>query len=644
MNWVMMLGIVVTVVTAIPVVLQLRTHPRGLFVLFFAEMWERFSYYGMRGLLIFYLTQQFLFDDKFSQNQYGAYTSLVYLMPLIGGFVADRFLGMRKAIIFGALLLVAGHLTMGIEGPPAKQMLNYNGAAYEFQVDGRGDTRHIRLKVGDGVYDYASTADGGLQIKGLPANAPLPSVMPQGSYKLSVADRDPIYVNILYLALSLIIMGVGFMKANISSIAGQLYPQGDPRRDAGFTLYYYGMNLGAFWAAIACGWLGETVGWWAGFGAAGAGMLLGFVVFVLGRPLLLGKGEPPEPKKLIEPLIGPLNREWIIYILGIIGVVGVWALLRFDGEVRDGLGQTVAAFKAAHGGARLPLYLSMINVFAVVGSFMLISSVAVLGYLGWFMVTKCDKVERERMTLALVLIAASVIFWTLFEQAGSSLNQFADRNTNLTLTATQSIGAAQVQSFNAGFILIFAPVFSALWAFLGRRRLDPNPSAKFGLALLQVGAGFLVLVWGSQFADAHYRVPLIFLALAYLLHTTGELCLSPVGMSQMTKLSPPAVVATAMAIWFLGLSWAQWIGGLVANLTASETVAGQVLDPAKALATYVGVFKMIGLWGVAVGVVMLALSPLLKRWAHGADQTTEPHAVVDGDVQAVDPAALHKGA
>jgi POT family proton-dependent oligopeptide transporter len=209
----------------------------------------------------------------------------------------------------------------------------------------------------------------------------------------------------------------------------------------------------------------------------------------------------------------------------------------------------------------------------------------------------------------------------------------------------QTMTAAQTQSFNPGFILLFAPVFSAIWAFLGQRRLDPNPAVKFGLALLQVGAGFFVLVWGAQFADAQYKVPVIFLALAYLLHTTGELCLSPVGLSQMTKLAAPAVVSTIMATWFLASSWAQWLGGKVAQLTASETVAGQVLDPAKALATYVEVFKMVGYWGLGAGVLMILASPVVKKWAHGASDTgpvqPEPTApTFDGERQAVNPAAV----
>jgi len=583
MDIVFIAGIVITVITAIPVLWQLTRHPPGLFILFFAEMWERFSYYGMRGLLIFYLTQQFLFDDTFSQGQYAAYTSLVYLVPLIGGFLADRYIGTRKAIMFGALLLVAGHGTMAIEGKPATQILNYEGQKYEFAVNGRMEARDVKLIVAGRPYAFGPSADGGFEIKGLAAGGPLPSVLPKGSYTLSVEGRDKFYVDIFYLALALIIMGVGFLKANISTIVGQLYDgPTDPRRDPGFTLYYYGINLGAFWAAIACGYLGTNYGWSYGFGAAGIGMALGLIVFWLGKPLLRGKGEAPDPARIKQPLLGPLNVEYSIYFFGLVGVGIIWLIV----QQHDWVGYMLAA-----------------------------GSIIVLGYLFVFMVTSCTFVEAQRMILALILIGASVVFWTLFEQAGSSLNQFAERNTVLSLGGV-GITAAQTQSFNAGFILLLAPAFSALWAYLGRFDMDPNPVLKFGLALLQVGAGFFVLVWGSQFADESFRVPMMFLVLAYLLHTTGELCISPVGLSQMTKLSPAATVSTIMATWFLASSWAQYAGGIVAQWTAQETVAGQVLDPGKALLTYVDVFRTIGLAGLGLGAILVVLSPILRYLAH----------------------------
>src|SRR3984957_15202870 len=316
-NVVVVVGVFVTVLTIIPVLRQLRNHPRGLFILFFAEMWERFSFYGMRGLLIFYLTEHFLFDDRFAQGQYAAYSTLVYLLPLVGGYLADRWLGSRKAIAFGALLLVAGHFTMAIEGPPAVQTLTFAGHSYQFQATGRMNDRKVCLKVAAGCYPVTGAKDGGMQIIGLPATAALPAVLPHGGYTLSVGKRDQGFVDIFYLALALIIMGVGYLKANISSIVGQLYPQGDPRRDPGFTLYYYGINLGAFWASVLCGLLGQTVGWWAGFGLAGVGMLAGFVVFVRGKAWLEGKGEPPDPEKLARPLVGPLTLEHLIYLGGL---------------------------------------------------------------------------------------------------------------------------------------------------------------------------------------------------------------------------------------------------------------------------------------------------------------------------------------
>ncbi|WP_421739433.1 peptide MFS transporter [Caulobacter sp.] len=620
MNIVIALGILVTLVTGVPVLIQLlRTHPKGLIILFFAEMWERFSYYGMRAILIFYLTQHFLFDPKVASNHYGSYTSLVYLLPLIGGFLADKYLGTRKAVAFGAVLLVAGHLTMAIEGKPAVQTLTYQGATYEFVSEGRGQDRVAKLVVAGKPYEVAATKTGDFEVKGLPADAPLPAVLAKTAYKLDVKGRDPLYLNIFWLALSLIIVGVGFLKPNISTIVGQLYPQGDPRRDAGFNLYYYGINLGSFWASILCGLLGVTVGWWAGFGLAGVGMAAGFVVFVLGKPLLEGKAEPPEPKALKAKVLGPINRETAIYGFSLAGIIGVFFLVQSN---------------------------------PVVGAALIAGILASLGYIGWFMFTKCDRAERERLALAVFLIFGAVVFWTLFEQAGSSLSLFAATNVQLDLVrepirlfgaavtlgtpeqlaragidagstfwVNTSFNAPQTQALNAGWILIFAPIFAALWTFLGRRGQDLNPVVKFGLGLAQVGAGFLILQWGAHFADGAFRMPLIFLVMMYMLHTTGEMCLSPVGLSQMTKLSPTAVVSFMMAVWFMAVAIAQLVGGKIAGLTATETVGGQVLDPGAALAASLKVFNVIGLVSIGIGVLFLVLSPWLKKWSHGSDDT-----------------------
>ena len=653
MNIVILLGIVVTLATGIPVLLQmLRNHPRGLIILFFAEMWERFSFYGMRGLLIFYLTQHFLFSDDFASSQYGSYGSLVYLLPLVGGIVADRYIGTRKAITFGALLLVLGHGLMAYEGSGASQTLTYAGATYEVDIQGRADGRETRLMIGGQPYEYGPAEGGGLQIQGLPAGAAIPAVLPEGSYQMTEA-RDQSAVNVFYLALSLIIMGVGFLKPNISTIVGQLYPQGDPRRDSGFTLYYYGINLGAFWASVLCGYLGQRYGWGWGFGLAGVGMLAGLIVFVIGKPLLQGKGEPPNPELLKRPVVGPVNREWLVYLVGVLGVAVVWFVIQNHDMVEWGL------------------YLS---------------TALALGFITWFVAVKLrgDKVARERMMLAMVLIFGSVVFFTLFEQAGSSLNLFADRNVDLGVTGaltnlgplilatpaqlaaaglTQGlvvdgrlwvdtgITAAQTQAFNAGFILIFAPVFAALWAGLARRGRDPNPVMKFGLGIIQVGLGFLVVVWGVEagLVNDAFRTPLIMLLFLYLLHTTGELFLSPVGLSQITKLSVASIVSFMMAVWFLSSAIAHMIAGQIAAAAGTETVGGQVLDPSAALDSSVESFNMLGWVGVGVGVAFIAVSFFIKHWAHGADDT---HAegdkevpvgiapTVDGERQVTSPAAI----
>jgi len=611
MNIVIAIGLIITLVTGVPVLMQiLKNHPRGLIILFFAEMWERFSYYGMRGILIFFLTQHFLFNDAQAGSAYGSYTSLVYLLPLLGGMMADRFIGTRKAVAFGALLLVAGHGMMAFEGRPATETLTYQGATYEISAEGRGAARDVGLMVNGQKYAFAPV-ENGLAIKDLPQDAPIPAVLPTGDYKIDVT-RDLAGINVFYLAIALIIMGVGYLKPNISTIVGQLYPDGDPRRDSGFTLYYYGINLGAFWAAVLCGYLGQTVGWWAGFGLAGVGMALGWVVFVLGKPLLQGKGEPPVEGELKKPFLGPLNREWSIYLLSILGVGVVWFMVQRN---------------------------------ALVGWVLGAATIASLAFIAYIIVKVCEnRIQRERMMLAVVLIFGSVVFFTLFEQAGTSLNLFADRNVDLSLTPTAvqflgvtigtpaqlaaagitptgfwidaTVTAAQTQSFNAGFILIFAPIMAALWAFLGKRNMDPNPVLKFGLGLLQVGLGFMIVVWGAGLADSAFQMPILLLGLLYMFHTLGELFLSPVGLSEITKLSLAKVVSFMMAVWFLASSIAQYVGGWIAGLAGTETVGGQVLDPGAALRTSLEVFGMLGVWGMGIGVGFIVLSFFIKGWSH----------------------------
>ena len=614
MNIVILLGLLVTFATGIPVLLQLlRGHPKGLIVLFFAEMWERFSYYGMRGILIFYLTQHLLFDRAEASSVYASYTALVYLLPLLGGFIADRWLGSRKAVAFGALLLVAGHISMGFEGPPARQDLIYGGRVYPIAAEGRMDDRVAHIVVEGKKYEFGPREGGGITIPGVPIETGLPASIPDGQFEIRTL-QDPGSTSMFYFAVSLIILGVGFLKPNISAVVGDLYPHGDPRRDSGFTLYYYGINLGAFWASILCGLLGQHFGWWAGFGLAGVGMFLGWVVFMLGKPLLEGKGEPPNPAKLREPFAGLVNREWMTYIMSILAIGIVFLTVQNSKLVGVAL---IAAI--------------ILSVLA----------------LAWIIVMVCKTtVERQRMGLAAILVLGSVVFFTLFEQAGSSLNLFASTNVDLSLTQAgghflgipfgtpdqlaaigvkpanwwswidTSVGAAQTQSFNAGFILIFAPVLAALWTWLGRRGKDPNPTLKFGFGLVQVGLGFLIVVWGAGLHDSAFRVPLILLGLLYLLHTTGELFLSPVGLSEITKLTLPGVVSFMMAVWFLASSIAQFVGGFIAGLLVTESVGGEVLDPKLALDTAIGGFQALGWAGVGFGLLFILLSFLVRGWAH----------------------------
>lgn len=501
-------------------------HPKGLRILFMTEMWERFSYYGMRALLIFYLTQHFLFGDDRAFLIYGAYTALVYLTPVIGGLLADRYLGSRKAVTFGAILLVLGHIGMAIEGPLAERLM---GAGGEMGV-----------------------------------------------------ERDPFFLNIFYLSLALIITGVGFLKANISTIVGALYEKSDARRDSGFTMFYMGINLGAMLGALIAGWVGQTVGWWAGFGLAGFGMLFGLIQFQRGQKYLYGHADPPDEAVLKEKVFAGLSREVLIYIGGFGGVALIWQLIQhqeFVGQLLDGFGLIV---------------LTGIMVFAF-----------------W----KCDREERGRMIVATILIMTSILFWALFEQAGSSLNLLADRNVDRVIFGWE-IPATVFQSANPLFIVVLAPFFSMLWVWLSKIGREPSTPVKFGLGLAQLGLGYIVLVFGMGQAGGGLT-PLIWLILIYLLHTMGELCLSPVGLSMVTKLSVTRVVGLMMGAWFLASGYANFVAGRLAQLTSADTHGGEVADAATAAATYIDVYMKFGLMAVASGVVMILISPILRKHMHG---------------------------
>ncbi|MBF7012946.1 oligopeptide:H+ symporter [Novosphingobium resinovorum] len=475
-------------------------HPRGLFVLFYAEMWERFSYYGMRALLILYLVKFWLFSDGQSNLIYGAYTSLVYITPVLGGYIADRWLGQRKAVLFGGIVLAVGHLFMAYEGL-------------------------------QGVTDPATK------------------------------QADPA-INVFWLALALIIVGSGFLKANISVIVGQLYKMTDTRRDAAYTIFYMGVNTGATLGTILVGYLGETIGWSWGFGLAGIGMLLGLVIFVLGRPALKGRGEPPKPLTK--------NREFVLYGIAIASVGVIWFLIQYV---------------------------------SVIQTLLMVSGVAMLAYT-LYEAFKLPKEPRERIFAILFLIALNPIFWGLFEQAGGSLSLYTDKFVD-----RGGVPTSLFQSINPIYIVLFGPIFAGLWAWLGKKGLEPSAPAKFALALAQVGLGFLVFVWGAGTGDPAVMTSVVFVFLIYMLHTTGELCLSPVGLSAMTRLAPLHLGSFIMGAWFYMTAVGNFVAGKIGEATGGES---GTMDKALTLSIY----SKIGWITLGVAVVVLAVSPLVRRWMH----------------------------
>ncbi|MGI4817791.1 oligopeptide:H+ symporter [Brevundimonas sp.] len=559
-------------------------HPRGLVILFLTEMWERFSYYGMRALLVLYLTQHFLFGPKEAQGIYAAYAALVYLMPVVGGMIADKYLGSRKAVVIGAVLLVFGHFMMAFEGNGGRENLTVGGTTYELQVEGRDQDRKIFAVNGDDRTQIRITPEGVVNLEaadGAATGTALPALTPTGGYQLETIRDTGFGEPMLFFALSLIIVGVGFLKANISTVVGHLYEDNDPRRDAGFTIFYVGINLGSFLATAACSYLGIKYGWAYGFGLAGIGMALGLVTFLLGQSWLEGRGSPPNPEMLKTRKVLGLPFEAIFWIGGLVAVFPTWLLMTRNEIILTALP-----------------WLAGVIFLAVVG----------------YTLFKLAGAERTRMLVALTLIFFSVLFWALFEQAGSSLTLFADQSTAMP----SWFNAPMTQMFNPGYIVLFGPVLAALWVWLGKRNLEPSTPIKFSMALVLVGAGFLLLTYAANnFANVDFRVPLMFLALTYLLHTLGELCLSPVGLSMITKLSVDRVVGLMMGVWFLSSSVAHIAAGFIAQATSSETVAGVVTDPAQALKTYGDIFGTIGWTGVAVGVVLLVLSPVLKKGMAG---------------------------
>lgn len=493
-------------------------HPSGLVILFITESCERFSYYGMRAILALYFIDHFLFKESVAFEIVASYGAMVYFMPVIGGFIADRWLGFRKAVIFGAILLCVGHLLMAFEG------------------------------------------SGGTVVNG-------------------EVVRDEFALGSTFLAMSFIIVGVGFLKACISNMVGLLYVNDDARRDQGFTIFYFGINLGALLAILACGYLGEAYGWGYGFGLAGIFMLLGLATFMLGRSTLEGVGEPHDPSNL-RSRFGGIRKEWLIYVGAIVAVFITAYLL----QTRD----------------LIKILLNGVGLIALAG---------VLIYAH----RTCTVEQLRRMWVMMYLIVVSVIFWGLFEQAAHSLKGFASRNLDPTFLGIE-FNAGQIEFFNPLFILMLAPVFVSMWALLSRKQADPSRPMKFGIGIIMCGFGYGMFLIGCLTANAEFQVAMVWVVLGFLLITMGELCLSPVGLSMITRYSPVEMVGVMMGIWFLASSVASLFGGFLAQFAAIDEEIGTVLPAVETLAVYENAFAIFTSLGIAVGVGVALSALWLKRF------------------------------
>lgn len=486
----------------------IKGHPKALYMLFFTEMWERFTFYGMRALLILFMVSTFEYADDKANLIYGSYQALVYAMPLFGGMLADRILGSRRSIVFGGITMALGSFTMAIPG----------GELF------------------------------------------------------------------FYLGMGLIVCGNGFFKPNISTIVGDLYAANDPRRDSAFSLFYMGINLGAFLGGLLCGYVGQNVSWHAGFGLAGVFMLIGLFVFSRGRHLLEGRGEAPEGSLVNSRVLGPVTWEWLVYALAW-ACVPLFVFLLFNYTVMDYVMNPLAGIAL---------------VYLVVMAFM-----------------QKERAATQKMLAAIVLIFFSVLFWGFYEQGGGSLNLYALRNVDLSLFGGQGAAAAVNNSINPFWVIILSPLFAALWVGLAQRKMEPSTPMKFALAFLQLALGFYCFILGVKFAD-NGMVPFLFFAVGYFFLSTGELCLSPIGLSMVTKLSPGKLVGMMMGAWFLASAMGQFVAGKIGALMKVDTEGGvATLSAVESLPVYSGVFQYIVYVSLGAATLLLVLVPVLRKWMHG---------------------------
>ncbi len=487
-------------------------HPDGLMTLFFSEMWERFCYYGMRVLLTLYLVKSLMKGDAEASLIYGAYTGLVYAAPILGGRLADQYLGYRYAVILGGILMAIG----------------------EFIILGGNET-------------------------------------------------------MLMIGMGALIIGNGYFKANISTIVGKLYDDGDPRRDSGFTIFYIGINIGALLATTLVAFIGETYGFKYGFGLAGIGMLLGILIFYSGRAKYDRAPGVDFREAGLKKAFGPLNYIQVITV-GSLLLIPLCYILILQNYLLDYI--LLALF----------LYVSY--------------SLIAAG-------TKADtesgtSIWKDRMIALIIFMLINITFWACFEQAGTSLTLFADRNVDRAIFGWE-MPASMTQFFNPAFIIIFGSVFSVMWVKLSEMGKNPSIPLKFAFGIIQLAVGFLVTQIGLQFVNEAFQVPLLTLFFLYMLHTTGELFLSPIGLSMVTKLAPKNIAGTAMGAWFLSFAIANYVGGKIAALTGGHGGDGAELSAGEGLATYISVFTNIGLVLLAIAAIIIVLNKPLKKLMHGVE-------------------------
>ena len=475
-------------------------HPKQLYLLFFTEMWERFSFYGMKALLLAYMVTQLKFDEPKGYAILGSYAALVYTMPMFGGMLADRFLGYQKSILFGGILMVIGHLTLAI---------------------------------------------------------------PQGWS--------------FFYGMAFIICGNGFFKPNISSLVGTLYKNNDPRKDSAFSIFYMGINLGAMIGGVLCGYVGQRINWHFGFGLAGLFMILGLVVFYMGKKGLGDKGLPPNVEALNKKIFAGLRRETIIYSCTFLSIPVIVLLFHEYGAmdyIMLGLG--------------------------------LLSLIYIL-----YIAFKLEREAKFKLLAAIVMIVMSILFWAFYEQSSGSLNLFSIRNVDMNVLGID-LPPLSVNNFLPPFwVIALSPVFAWLWLWLAKKGKEPSTPLKFALSFIFLGIGFYIFYLGCKFSSNGF-ISLFSFAMGYVAIICGELCISPIGLSMVTKLAPIKIVGMVMGIWFLAGAIGEFMAGKIGSLMSVPE--NLVNDPVKSLPYYADILNKIGLGSIVLGVLFIFFVPILRRW------------------------------